>query len=111
MFFSQLGYYSLICGLIFSVILVPIAYKDLSIAKKSISSNIFIFTSLQLIFVFLSFICLVISFINSDFSNEIVYNNSHTTKPLFYKISGTWGNHEGSLLLCLLILVCLFLFF
>ena len=109
MFFSQLGYYSLIGGLIFSVILVPIAYKDLSIAKKSISSNIFIFTSLQLIFVFLSFICLVISFINSDFSNEIVYNNSHTTKPLFYKISGTWGNHEGSLLLCLLILV-LFIF-
>jgi len=109
LFFSQLGYYSLICGLIFSVILVPIAYKDLSIAKKSISSNIFIFTSLQLIFVFLSFICLVISFINSDFSNEIVYNNSHTTKPLFYKISGTWGNHEGSLLLCLLILV-LFIF-
>ena len=109
MFFSQLGYYSLIFGLIFSVILVPIAYKDLSIAKKSISSNIFIFTSLQLIFVFLSFICLVISFINSDFSNEIVYNNSHTTKPLFYKISGTWGNHEGSLLLCLLILV-LFIF-
>ena len=109
MFFSQLGYYSLICGLIFSVILVPIAYKDLSIAKTSISSNIFIFTSLQLIFVFLSFICLVISFINSDFSNEIVYNNSHTTKPLFYKISGTWGNHEGSLLLCLLILV-LFIF-
>ena len=109
MFYSQLGYYSLICGLIFSVILVPIAYKDLSIAKKSISSNIFIFTSLQLIFVFLSFICLVISFINSDFSNEIVYNNSHTTKPLFYKISGTWGNHEGSLLLCLLILV-LFIF-
>ena len=109
MFFSQLGYYSLIGGLIFSVILVPIAYKDLSITKKSISSNIFIFTSLQLIFVFLSFICLVISFINSDFSNEIVYNNSHTTKPLFYKISGTWGNHEGSLLLCLLILV-LFIF-
>ena len=109
MFFSQLGYYSLICGLIFSVILVPIAYKDLSIAKTSISSNIFIFTSLQLIFVFLSFICLIISFINSDFSNEIVYNNSHTTKPLFYKISGTWGNHEGSLLLCLLILV-LFIF-
>jgi len=109
LFFSQLGYYSLICGLIFSVILVPIAYKDLSIAKTSISSNIFIFTSLQLIFVFLSFICLIISFINSDFSNEIVYNNSHTTKPLFYKISGTWGNHEGSLLLCLLILV-LFIF-
>tara|TARA_B100000959_G_scaffold272789_1_gene322554 strand:- start:1948 stop:3822 length:1875 start_codon:yes stop_codon:yes gene_type:complete len=107
--FSQIGYYSLIFGLIFSVILISIAYKDLFTVKNSINSNIFIFTSLQLIFVFLSFICLIISFINSDFSNEIVYNNSHTTKPLFYKISGTWGNHEGSLLLCLLILV-LFIF-
>ena len=54
---------------------------------------------------------LVISFILSDFSNETVYNNSHTTKPLFYKISGTWGNHEGSLLLWLLVLVIfIFLF-
>jgi len=109
LFFSQLGYYSLICGLIVSVILILITYRDISSVKNSISSNIFIFVSLQLIFVLSSFICLVISFINSDFSNEIVYNNSHTAKPLLYKISGTWGNHEGSLLLCLLILV-LFIF-
>ena len=47
---------------------------------------------------------LVFSFIVSDFSNETVYNHSHSTKPLFYKISGTWGNHEGSLLLWLLVL-------
>tara|TARA_B100001093_G_scaffold17099_1_gene15569 strand:- start:1375 stop:3087 length:1713 start_codon:yes stop_codon:yes gene_type:complete len=52
---------------------------------------------------------LIISFINSDFSNETVFNHSHTTKPLFYKISGTWGNHEGSLLLWLLVLT-LFIF-
>ena len=52
---------------------------------------------------------LIFSFVNSDFSNETVYNNSHTTKPLFYKISGTWGNHEGSLLLWLLVLT-LFIF-
>jgi cytochrome c-type biogenesis protein CcmF len=45
----------------------------------------------------------------SDFSNETVFNHSHTTKPLFYKISGTWGNHEGSLLLWLLVLT-LFIF-
>ena len=49
------------------------------------------------------------SFVNSDFSNETVFNYSHTTKPLFYKISGTWGNHEGSLLLWLLVLT-LFIF-
>ncbi len=55
-------------------------------------------------FVFISFISLIYSFIISDFSNETVYNNSHTSKPLFYKITGTWGNHEGSLLLWLLVL-------
>ena len=44
------------------------------------------------------------AFVYSDFSNLAVYYNSHTTKPLFYKISGTWGNHEGSLLLWLLVL-------
>ena len=54
-------------------------------------------------------LCLVFSFVFSDFSNETVFNNSHTTKPLFYKISGTWGNHEGSLLLWLLVLT-LFIF-
>ena len=57
----------------------------------------------------ISFLGLVTSFINSDFSNETVFNHSHTTKPLFYKISGTWGNHEGSLLLWLLVLT-LFIF-
>ena len=47
----------------------------------------------------------------SDFSNETVFNNSHTTKPLLYKISGTWGNHEGSLLLWLLVLTLFILLF
>ena len=72
-------------------------------------SKILSLTFLQFFFVVVSFLGLIISFINSDFSNETVYNHSHTTKPLFYKISGTWGNHEGSLLLWLLVLT-LFLF-
>jgi len=107
--FSQLGYYALFFGFIISIFLIPIIYKDLKVINNSINSNIFSAVFLQLFSVLLSFICLIISFVNSDFSNETVYNNSHTAKPLFYKISGTWGNHEGSLLLCLLILV-LFIF-
>lgn len=51
-----------------------------------------------------SFVCLVESYITSDFSVLNVYNNSHTTKPLLYKITGAWGNHEGSMLLLVLIL-------
>ena len=55
---------------------------------------------------------MVALFVLSEFSNITVFNNSHTTKPLFYKISGTWGNHEGSLLLWLLILtLSLFIYF
>ena len=109
MLFSQLGYYSLIFALIFSVILIPTVHRDLKIVNNVINPNILTVVFLQLFLVLSSFICLVISFINSDFSNETVYNHSHTAKPLFYKISGTWGNHEGSLLLCLLILI-LFIF-
>ena len=109
MLFSQLGYYALVFGLIFSIILIPIAYKDLKVANNFVNPNIFSLVFFQLFSVLLSFVFLIISFINSDFSNETVYNNSHTTKPLFYKISGTWGNHEGSLLLCLLVLI-LFIF-
>ena len=44
------------------------------------------------------------AFVVSDFSLAVVYQNSHTAKPMLYKIAGTWGNHEGSLLLWVLIL-------
>ena len=106
---SQIGYYSLILGLIFSLILSVFSIKDLNSVNRKIDQNIFTFSLLQLTFVVVSFLCLIFSFVKSDFSNETVFNNSHTTKPLFYKISGTWGNHEGSLLLWLLVLT-LFIF-
>ena len=53
----------------------------------------------------IAFGALLTSFIRSDFSVALVANHSHSAKPLIYKISGTWGNHEGSLLLWILILV------
>lgn len=55
--------------------------------------------------VFASFASLLYSFIVSDFSVSLVAQHSHSAKPLIYKISGTWGNHEGSLLLWIVILV------
>ncbi|MBU2358702.1 MAG: heme lyase CcmF/NrfE family subunit, partial [Alphaproteobacteria bacterium] len=58
----------------------------------------------QLILVGFSFAVLMHAFIVSDFSVALVYGNSHTAKPLLYKISGVWGNHEGSMLLWVLIL-------
>ena len=105
---NQIGYYSLILGLIFSVLIIPISVKNFN-NNKSIDTRIFSISFFQFFFVMVSFLGLIFSFVNSDFSNETVFNNSHTTKPLFYKISGTWGNHEGSLLLWLLVLT-LFIF-
>ena len=106
---NQIGYYSVILGLLLSVLLCGVSIKDLNSSSKRINQNILSLSFLQLIFVIISFLSLILSFIKSDFSNETVFNNSHTTKPLFYKISGTWGNHEGSLLLWLLVLT-LFIF-
>ena len=106
---NQIGYYSLILGLLLSVLLCGVSIKDFNNTNKQINQNILSLSFLQLVFVIVSFLSLIVSFIKSDFSNETVFNNSHTTKPLFYKISGTWGNHEGSLLLWLLVLT-LFIF-
>jgi len=100
---SQIGYYSLIFGLLVGLLIISICIKNFN-DKKVIDSKIFSFSFLQFFLVSLSFFALILSFITSDFSNETVFNNSHSSKPLFYKISGTWGNHEGSLLLWLLVL-------
>tara|TARA_Y100000590_G_scaffold43748_1_gene46543 strand:- start:3689 stop:5566 length:1878 start_codon:yes stop_codon:yes gene_type:complete len=52
----------------------------------------------------ISFFLLMYLYIVSDFSVLNVFQNSHTTKPLLYKISAVWGNHEGSMLLWILVL-------
>jgi cytochrome c-type biogenesis protein CcmF len=58
----------------------------------------------QLTLVLIAFAALVHAFVVSDFSVSAVYQHSHTAKPLLYKVSGVWGNHEGSLVLWVSIL-------
>ena len=104
---SLIGYYSLIIGFSISFLIIFFSIKNLS--KSKLDNKIIFCVFFQFFFVSLSFLGLVQSFISSDFSNETVFNHSHTTVPTFYKISGAWGNHEGSLLLWLLVLT-LFIF-
>jgi len=59
----------------------------------------------QFIFVALAFAALTFAYVTSDFSLLNVVENSHSAKPMIYKVSGVWGNHEGSMLLWVLILV------
>ena len=105
---SVIGYYSLIFGLCFSFLIILFSIKNFR-NSNTFDSKIISLTFIQFFFVIISFLGLILSFVKSDFSNQTVFNHSHTTKPLFYKISGTWGNHEGSLLLWLVVLT-LFIF-
>ena len=58
----------------------------------------------QFLLVAAAFLSLTYAYVWSDFSVENVYLNSHSAKPLIYRISGVWGNHEGSMLLWVLTL-------
>ncbi|MHC9236875.1 heme lyase CcmF/NrfE family subunit [Pseudooceanicola sp. 502str34] len=57
----------------------------------------------QFLLIAFSFAALTYAFVTSDFSLLLVVNNSHSLKPMLYKVTGVWGNHEGSMLLWVLI--------
>ena len=61
-------------------------------------------TNIVFLLIFSSFIILTYSFTNSDFSLDVVVNNSNSQLPFIYKVTGVWGNHEGSILLWLLVM-------
>ena len=102
---SNIGIGLIVLVLILSFLTIYTASHDLKTSGQSIKKSIYKLSLFQTTFTVLSFFTLIIGFINSDFSLINVYENSHTTKPFFYKIAGTWGNHEGSLLLWVNILV------
>ena len=52
-----------------------------------------------------SFAVLTYGYVVSDFSVQNVYQNSHSLKPMIYKVSGVWGNHEGSMALWCLVTI------
>ena len=66
--------------------------------------NHLLLSTVQLASCLFSFLILIYVFLTSNFDFQIVYSNSHTEKPFLYKLSGAWGNHEGSLLMWILIL-------
>ena len=83
--------------LIFAIVGIRRDKQDLMMAVRPIAVA-------QGLFVGLAFLCLVTVFIQSDMSVKLVATNSHSAKPLLYKFAGTWGNHEGSMLLWVAVL-------
>ena len=103
---AELGLIFLIFSMVFSFfqILQPVG-KNFFNSKIIDELSVYIKLANTTFFVTLfSFLCLTYSFIVSDFSLLITTQNSNSELPLLYKITGVWGNHEGSILLWLLVM-------
>ncbi len=101
---AEAGHYALVLALGLAIVqsIVPMLgarWRDSGLMNVARSSAL-----AQLLFVTLSFGALTMLHVTSDFSVVNVFENSHSLKPLLYKITGVWGNHEGSMLLWVLIL-------
>jgi cytochrome c-type biogenesis protein CcmF len=100
----ELGHYALVLALALGLIqavapMIGARTRDATLMRLATSTAI-----IQFAFVALSFLSLTICYVTSDFSVVTVYENSHSMMPLIYKITSVWGNHEGSMLLWVLIL-------
>ena len=101
---SNFGNLLLFASIVLSLSIIYLSNKNLKLNSNQITKNIFQLSLIQSTTVIICFFTLIAAFIVSDFSLITVYQNSHSMKPIFYKITGTWGNHEGSLMLWVIIL-------
>ena len=105
---SLIGFTGLILSFVCNVIVIGLYYFKIN---QRFNQIFYLALYCSLFFICLSFFALMFAYISSDFSNFNVFQNSHSSKPLLYKITGTWGNHEGSMLLWLLIMSLYNVFF
>ncbi|MEH6403298.1 MAG: heme lyase CcmF/NrfE family subunit [Sneathiella sp.] len=101
---AEIGQFSLILALIAAILqgtlpLIGAARQNVPMMKFGDNASL-----VQFLTVSLALVALMMAYVESDFSILNVASNSHSLKPMLYKISGVWGNHEGSLLLWVWIL-------
>jgi len=101
---AETGHFALILALIVAIIQGTLPLVGAQVRNQAWMSLAAPAALMQFLFIALSFAALTYSFVTSDFSLKVVASNSHTLKPMLYKISGVWGNHEGSMLMWVLIL-------
>ncbi len=101
---AELGHYALVLALLLALVQgsFPIFGAKAGDEKLMALGQSTAFGSF--LFIALSFAALTHAYVISDFSLQNVWENSHSAKPMLYKITGVWGNHEGSMLLWILIL-------
>src|SRR5476649_572577 len=100
----ELGHYALVLALALGLIqsvapIIGAQMRDYALMRLATSTAL-----MQFVLVAFSFGALVVCYVTSDFSVKTVFENSHSMMPLIYKFTSVWGNHEGSMLLWVLIL-------
>ncbi|PZA12710.1 heme lyase NrfEFG subunit NrfE [Rhodopseudomonas palustris] len=101
---AEAGHYALVLALALALIQSTVPLLGARLNDGALMNVARSTALVQLLFAGLSFTALVWLHVTSDFSVANVYENSHSMKPLLYKITGVWGNHEGSMLLWVAIL-------
>jgi cytochrome c-type biogenesis protein CcmF len=102
---AELGHFALILAFVMSLTLAVLPFYAVTRNHAGLMHVVMPVTLVMAAGVLVAFAALVWAFVTSDFSVALVASHSHSAKPMIYKISGTWGNHEGSLLLWIVILV------
>ncbi|MDW3099290.1 MAG: heme lyase CcmF/NrfE family subunit [Alphaproteobacteria bacterium] len=100
----EIGHFALVLALAVAVVQTGLGLYGPALADARLMVMASRAASLQVILLIVSFAALTYAFVTSDFSVINVYENSHSAKPMLYKVTGVWGNHEGSMLLWVLIL-------
>ena len=100
----EFGHFALVLALVVAVFQMVVPAYGAKIGDQRLMATASTAALVQAGLIAISFAALTHAYVVSDFSVQNVAANSHSTKPLIYKISGVWGNHEGSMLLWVLIL-------
>src|SRR5262252_8375637 len=101
---AETGHYALILALAVAIVQMVLPLIGARIRDQQLMVVAGPAAQLQFVLVAIAFVALMTAYVTSDFSVENVWRNSAVAKPLLYKISGVWGNHEGSMVLWVLIL-------
>ncbi len=100
----ETGHFALILAFVVAILQAAFPFAALYSRNHALFGPAITAAQVQFVFLLISFLVLMWAYAVSDFSVLNVYANSHSAKPLIYKLSGVWGNHEGSMLLWVLIL-------
>jgi cytochrome c-type biogenesis protein CcmF len=100
----EIGHYALVLAFVLALFQATVPLIGMRLGDARLMQSARSVALAQFAFVVLAYAALTYAHVVSDFSLVNVYENSHSAKPLVYKISGVWGNHEGSMLLWVLVL-------